>query len=102
MIVSIITGVFLTIQAGLGLGGEVSAPMTWADAPEAMIEAGYALPGDDNGDGIIDEDESGWECEVMGNRICGPVPECEDWTYVLLDTGSLVHAPRVDPSLPIC
>lgn len=27
--------------------------------------------GDDNGDGVIDEDESGWNCRTMGNRICG-------------------------------
>ncbi|MGW2550038.1 hypothetical protein [Streptomyces sp. NPDC001635] len=42
--------------------------------------------GDDNRDGRVDEDESGWECHTMGNRVCGtdgtetaPVaaPECE-------------------------
>lgn len=31
-----------------------------------------ALPGDDNRDGVIDEDESGWDCHRMGNRVCGP------------------------------
>ncbi|WLP91452.1 hypothetical protein [Gordonia sp. NB41Y] len=31
------------------------------------------LVGDDNGDGVIDEDESGWDCTTMGNLICGPV-----------------------------
>lgn len=31
-------------------------------------------PGDDNADGIIDEDESGWDCRTMGNRQCGPDP----------------------------
>ncbi|AIG78450.1 Hypothetical protein AJAP_28055 [Amycolatopsis japonica] len=29
------------------------------------------LPGDDNGDGFVDEDETGWNCATMGNRICG-------------------------------
>ena len=29
-------------------------------------------PGDDNGDGWIMEDESGWDCRTMGNRLCGP------------------------------
>ena len=29
------------------------------------------LVGDDNGDGVIDEDESGWDCRTMGNRVCG-------------------------------
>ncbi|WP_087793304.1 hypothetical protein [Streptomyces sp. CS159] len=28
--------------------------------------------GDDNRDGIVDEDESGWDCHTMGNRQCGP------------------------------
>ncbi|EKT81858.1 hypothetical protein WSS_A15239 [Rhodococcus opacus M213] len=31
------------------------------------------LVGDDNADGVIDEDESGWSCVAMGNRECGPV-----------------------------
>ncbi|MGW0033037.1 hypothetical protein ACWDXD_24875 [Streptomyces sp. NPDC003314] len=35
--------------------------------------------GDDNGDGRVDEDESGWDCAAMGNRLCGAdvPPECE-------------------------
>ena len=28
--------------------------------------------GDDNGDGVVMEDESGWDCTTMGNGICGP------------------------------
>ena len=28
--------------------------------------------GDDDCDGIIREDESGWDCQIMGNGICGP------------------------------
>lgn len=28
--------------------------------------------GDDNEDGVIMEDESGWSCVDMGNRTCGP------------------------------
>lgn len=32
-------------------------------------------PGDDNGDGFIEEDESGWDCRTMGNHICGPVEQ---------------------------
>ena len=50
----------------------VSAPLTCTDAPEYMPAGACGLPGDDNSDGVIDEDESGWICEVMGNRICGP------------------------------
>ncbi|MDA3643801.1 hypothetical protein LZ318_11820 [Saccharopolyspora indica] len=39
----------------------------------ATVFAGIASlsAGDDNGDGVIMEDEAGWDCEVMGNRICG-------------------------------
>ena len=33
------------------------------------ILAGMAL---DQGPGIIREDNPGWNCETMGNRICGP------------------------------
>jgi hypothetical protein len=28
--------------------------------------------GDDNRDGVVDEDESGFNCRTMGNRVCGP------------------------------
>ncbi|QDK03166.1 hypothetical protein SEA_SYDNAT_86 [Mycobacterium phage SydNat] len=31
------------------------------------------IKGDDNGDGIVMEDESGWDCRTMGNLICGGV-----------------------------
>lgn len=30
------------------------------------------IAGDDNADGIITEDESGWDCTTMGNGVCGP------------------------------
>ncbi|MFM9647817.1 hypothetical protein ACKI1S_16915 [Streptomyces galilaeus] len=35
--------------------------------------------GDDNRDGVVDEDESGWDCQTMGNRLCGAdvPPECK-------------------------
>jgi hypothetical protein len=33
------------------------------------------LKGDDNGDGVIDEDESGWNCHTMGNHECGSVSQ---------------------------
>ncbi|RYH50708.1 MAG: hypothetical protein EON54_15510 [Alcaligenaceae bacterium] len=69
----------ITAGALLGFAGSasaegVSAPVTCTDAPEYVIEAGgvCGLPGDDNDDGVIDEDESGWNCATMGNRVCGP------------------------------
>ena len=34
---------------------------------------GYSWgPGDDNCDGVIMEDEAGWDCRTMGNNVCGP------------------------------
>ncbi|MEU3281453.1 hypothetical protein [Streptomyces antibioticus] len=40
------------------------------------------LMGDDNRDGYVDEDESGWDCATMGNRECGPgvLPQCKGET----------------------
>lgn len=38
------------------------------DAPQRAVPE---IQGDDNGDGVIDEDESGWDCRTMGNQICG-------------------------------
>ncbi|MEU5978491.1 hypothetical protein [Streptomyces sp. NPDC047315] len=51
-------------------------PVTQADVTEAY-RAGWAdgraaAMGDDNGDGVVDEDEFGWDCATMGNRQCGP------------------------------
>lgn len=65
----------LTI-ASLGALGPLSTP---AAAPGPTVAAVAALAGDDNRDGVIDEDESGWDCRTMGNRVCGEdVPaECE-------------------------
>lgn len=53
---------------------ERTAPRVWT--PPTPIQAepptdAYYM-GDDNADGRIDEDESGWNCHTMGNRICGP------------------------------
>lgn len=28
--------------------------------------------------------------------------DCEDWTYIVNPDGTVVHADRVDPSLPVC
>jgi len=40
--------------------------------------------GDDNCDGRIDEDESGWDCKSMGNHTCGST------RYVQAEDGSWV------------
>lgn len=57
-----------------------SAPTVTVVPDEDLVDAyndGWAdgradLMGDDNRDGRIDEDESGWDCRRMGNRACGP------------------------------
>lgn len=73
--------VIAAIAAGLcGIGiGYASAPVTVETSAAPAI-----LAGDDNRDGIIDEDESGWNCETMGNGICGPadysIDECANYT----------------------
>lgn len=45
-----------------------------ASAEQGMIDHdAYAWEmGDDNADGVIMEDESGWDCTTMGNLVCGP------------------------------
>lgn len=42
-------------------------------APAPTAATMLVLPGDDNADGHIDEDETGWNCAAMGNLVCGPV-----------------------------
>lgn len=41
-------------------------------APVVGVQTPSGSSGDDNGDGRVDEDESGWDCLRMGNLICGP------------------------------
>lgn len=45
---------------------------SFAQAPTSVQTFAGHLMGDDNNDGVIAEDESGWDCVSMGNRICGP------------------------------
>jgi len=72
-----------------GLGTITASDATPADfAPQTDTVTAYNdgwtdgradLVGDDNRDGRVDEDESGWDCHTMGNRLCGAdVPtECK-------------------------
>lgn len=60
-----------------------------------------SLPGDDNRDGIIHEEESGWNCRTMGNHRCGKrallaVRACTDKT-VMTGRGARRHAVRLTP-----
>lgn len=72
-LLAIATGTFFGI-AGTANAEGVSAPLTCTDAPEYMPAGACGLPGDDNHDGYVDEDESGWDCATMGNLVCG-LPE---------------------------
>lgn len=49
--------------------GRDPGTVAWADG---WIDGQADALGDDNRDGIVDEDESGWDCRTMGNRVCGP------------------------------
>jgi hypothetical protein len=60
----------VTLGAGLALG-LLAAPHGTAHAVTGY-DAYAAEFGDDNADGRIDEDESGWSCVDNGNRTCGP------------------------------
>src|SRR4029077_14303069 len=57
------------LRAGLALGF-AAAPHGVAHA-SAGYDAYAAEVGDDNADGRIDEDESGFDCRTMGNWRCG-------------------------------
>ncbi|MGW3627603.1 hypothetical protein [Streptomyces sp. NPDC000880] len=63
-----------------------STPSAAQAGPAPTVTAAAVLPGDDNRDGIVDEDESGWDCRTMGNRQCGPIAEP-------LPTGVAIAAP---------
>ncbi|MBK3648098.1 hypothetical protein, partial [Streptomyces sp. MBT33] len=49
--------------------GNDPGTVAWADG---WVDGQADALGDDNRDGVVDEDESGWDCHVMGNRVCGP------------------------------
>jgi hypothetical protein len=60
------------LGAGLAVG-LAAAPHGTANADTVGHYDAYAAEvGDDNADGRIDEDESGFDCRVMGNLRCGP------------------------------
>ncbi|WP_406730672.1 hypothetical protein [Streptomyces sp. NBC_01794] len=65
--------------AALGDGTEPTHPDVTADGSDPgtvawngdWIDGQADALGDDNRDGVVDEDESGWDCHTMGNRQCG-------------------------------
>ncbi|MEU6632908.1 hypothetical protein ABZ905_32180 [Streptomyces parvus] len=61
----------LVALLALALLATVNATARSADSPAPTI----TVTGDDNRDGTVDEDETGWDCRTMGNRLCGPAPQ---------------------------
>ena len=49
----------------------ILAGLFTATAFATVAACSETLPGDDNRDGVIMEDESGWDCRTMGNKVCG-------------------------------
>ena len=66
----------VVVKAGLGAGlalGFLAALHGTAHADTVGHYDAYAAEvGDDNADGIITEDDSGFDCRVMSNLRCGP------------------------------
>lgn len=59
------------LGASIALGC-LTMPHAHAAAPSCTNSNAYAREvGDDNCDGIVLEDESGWDCATMGNFVCG-------------------------------
>jgi hypothetical protein len=59
------------LGAGPALGCLAAPHGTAAHAAPAGVDVYAYEVGDDNGDGIIMEDESAWDCTTTSNRICG-------------------------------
>ncbi|MET9528175.1 hypothetical protein [Streptomyces coeruleorubidus] len=66
----------LVLAVAAVIGAARSAPHR-APRPAVTVAVADGARGDDNGDGRVDEDESGWDCRTMGNRVCGPAA-CTD------------------------
>jgi hypothetical protein len=70
------------LGAGLVLGF-AAAPQGTAHAAPAGTDVYAYEVGDDNENGVIEEEESGFDCRVMGNRICGPGAVLPDGTSAI-------------------
>lgn len=73
-------GAAVVILAGLGaLGASDATPADFAPKDDTVTayndgwtDGRADLMGDDNRDGLVDEDETGWDCRRIGNRVSGP------------------------------
>ena len=74
----------LVVAAVIAMSPQNSPAAPADDTTTVVVDDVYAREvGDDNADGVIMEDESGWDCATMGNMICGPgaVDSAGDLTY---------------------
>lgn len=99
------TNAIALISAKVALGGSLALGLLLT--PHAIAHADvYAQEvGDDNNDGIVMEDESGWDCATMGNRVCGGytmiVPNTDGSADTYTNAIALSDLPNVD-LLPTC
>lgn len=71
-VLAVLAILLLAPQPSEAQGGTPEATPAGYSQCDPVNAPELCLPGDDNRDGVIDEDESGWDCRTMGNRLCGP------------------------------
>ncbi|MER6616355.1 hypothetical protein [Streptomyces xantholiticus] len=100
----LIAGLATALLGALVALGPAPTSATPQPTPTATVRPVAPLPGDDNRDGVIDEDESGWACSALDNRPCvlkgddnsdGVIDEDESgWACSALDNRPCGTAPR--------
>ncbi|MER5482590.1 hypothetical protein ABT024_05150 [Streptomyces sp. NPDC002812] len=75
---AVVAAAGLLLFAALPADGAGPDNTTVAAYNDGFIDGQADARGDDNRDGLVDEDESGWDCRTMGNHACGTdiPPEC--------------------------
>lgn len=86
--------VLLNIGAAAALSLPIAPPVTM---PIDHNHKAAIARGDDNADGIIDEDESGWRCDSMGNGYCGHV-SYKTWQHDCIEFFALSEPGHLHPT----
>ena len=63
MLTTLITMLILALRLGLSVEGEIWEPRVVEQPAPVVVEE------------VIAEDDPRWDCETMGNKICGPDPK---------------------------